>query len=121
MAKDKNKSGSADLSAKDHCFKVIEAIWSCKDNEQKKGCYNMLETYKQRHGDENVGVTFIEIELRRLEALIIKMEERQKRQQELLAKREEEVKKEANERAQKEKKEKDEKVISINSKQNKKQ
>jgi len=115
MTKDKNKSGSGDITAKDHCFKVIEAIWSCKDDKQKEGCYNMFETYKQRHGEENVGCTFIEIELRRLEKLIEKLNERQARQQELLAKRQQEIEKEANEQHKKEK------VISINSKDNKKQ
>ena len=76
-------SEKKEITARDHCFKVIDTIWSCKNEEQKNGCYKMLETYKQKHGDENVGVTFIELELRRLEKTIIQMEARNKRMKEM--------------------------------------
>jgi len=58
------------VSAQDECFKIIDAIWSCKNSEQKKGCENMLNTYIKNHGDENIGITFIQVELKRLEKII---------------------------------------------------
>lgn len=70
--------GKKEITAKDECIKICQTIWSCKNPEQKQACYNMFETYKKKHGDENVGVTFIEIELARLEKLIEQMEIRRK-------------------------------------------
>tara|TARA_R110001592_G_scaffold51906_1_gene159359 strand:+ start:91 stop:495 length:405 start_codon:yes stop_codon:yes gene_type:complete len=58
------------ITAKDECVKICETIWSCKNPEQKDACYNMLKTYKDKHGDDNVGITFIQIELARLEHII---------------------------------------------------
>ena len=58
------------ITAKDECVKICQTIWSCKNEEQKDACYNMFETYKKKHGDENVGITLIEIELARLEHII---------------------------------------------------
>lgn len=58
------------VNAKDECFKIIECIWSCKNSEQKKSCDNMLENYIKNHGDENIGVTFIQLELKRLDKII---------------------------------------------------
>ena len=63
-------------NAKDACIKICEAIWSCRDDEQKDGCYKMLENYKVSYGDDNVGITFIQIEIARLEKMIEKMKER---------------------------------------------
>ena len=70
------------VTAKDEVLKICQAIWSCKNEEQKNGCYNMFETYKKKHGDENVGVTFLEIELARLEQMIKMMEIRRKQMHE---------------------------------------
>ena len=67
MAKKEKSKG---VSPEQECFKIIQAIWSCKDDEQKKGCENMFETYKKKHGEENIGITFIKIELMRLEQII---------------------------------------------------
>jgi hypothetical protein len=66
MAKEKKE-----VTAKDACVKICQTIWSCKNEEQKDACYNMFETYKQQHGDENVGVTLIQMELARLEHIIV--------------------------------------------------
>ena len=77
------------ITAKDECIKICQVIWSCKNEQEKNGCYNMFETYKKKHGNENVGVTFIEVELARLEQLIKRMAERNeqmKRTQDALAK-----------------------------------
>jgi|9_EtaG_2_1085328.scaffolds.fasta_scaffold26972_2 hypothetical protein len=88
------------MSAKDECLAICKSIWSCKNAEQKEGCYNMLETYIKKHGEDNVGITFIEIELARLETLIKKMEERNKKLQELTEQRQKELEAEANKNPQ---------------------
>ena len=66
---DKNKVLKSTMTAEDECFEIIQTIWSCKD-EQKKGCENMFETYKKKHGEENIGITFIKLELKRLDQII---------------------------------------------------
>ena len=118
----------AEITAKDECIKICETIWSCQNDEQKKGCYNMFETYKKKHGDENVGVTFIQIELARLEKMIVKMSERQAKmaemQKEMANERAKEVEKEINNTKDKKKSvatfnKKDDKIIPLNSKQDK--
>ena len=117
----------AEITAKDECIKICEAIWSCQNEEQKNGCYNMFETYKKKHGEENVGVTFIEVELARLEKLIVKMKERQQKQQELTQQmteqRQKELQKEVNDKTKKKSvatfNKKEDKIIPLNSKQNK--
>lgn len=103
-----------EITAKDECVKICQAIWSCKNIEQKDGCYKMFETYKKKHGEENIGITFIEIELARLEQLIVKMEERNQKLQALQEQRNKELEAEAN----KELKEKqvDKKIIPLNTK-----
>ena len=57
-------------------IKICQAIWSCKDDNQKDACYKMKENYLRDYGNDNIGVTFIEIELARLEKMIEKMKER---------------------------------------------
>lgn len=73
----------AEITVKDECIKICEAIWSCQNDEQKDGCYNMLNTYIQKNGNENVGVTFIQLELARLEKTIIQMKARQEKMAEM--------------------------------------
>tara|TARA_Y100000592_G_scaffold2155_1_gene3342 strand:- start:1143 stop:1544 length:402 start_codon:yes stop_codon:yes gene_type:complete len=68
-------------NAKDACLKICEAIWSCRDDEQKKGCYTMRDNYIRDYGEESLGVIFIELELKRLEKMIEKMKERQMQMQ----------------------------------------
>jgi len=63
-------------STKEATIKICEAIWSCKNDEQKDGCYKMLENFIRDYGDDNMGVTFIQLELARLEKMIEKMRER---------------------------------------------
>jgi len=68
-------------NAKEATIKICEAVWSCKDDKQKDGCYKMLENYIRDYGDDNMGVTFIQLELARLEKMIEKMKERQEQMQ----------------------------------------
>lgn len=65
-----NIKGMNKVNAQEECFKIIEAIWSCKNIEQKQSCENMLKTYIKNNGDENIGVTFIQLELKRLAKII---------------------------------------------------
>jgi hypothetical protein len=74
-------------NAKDACLKICEAIWSCRDDNQKDGCYTMRDNFIRDYGEDSLGVIFIELELKRLEKMIEKMKERNmqmKRTQETL-------------------------------------
>lgn len=64
------------LNARDQMLKIINTIWTSRHPEQIKGCEKMLETYIKENGNENIGVTFIQVELSRqyrLNALFAKM------------------------------------------------
>lgn len=122
----------AEITAKDECIKICETIWSCQNDEQKDGCYNMLETYIKKHGDENVGITFIQLELARLEKTIIQMKARQEKMAEMqkvsaehnekTEQRRKEIEKEANEKPKSVATfNKKSKVIPLNTKENKKE
>jgi len=66
------------LNPRDEMLLIMKTIWSSRTLEQIKGCENMLQTYIQKHGDNNFGTTFIEIEMprqRRLNGLFAKMGE----------------------------------------------
>ena len=75
------------ITPEEECFKIIQTIWSCKNDEQKEGCVNMFETYKKKHGEDNLGVTFIKLEMLRLEQIIklskLRNEQMKKVQEEL--------------------------------------
>jgi len=64
------------LNARDQMLKIINTIWSSRQPEQIKGCEKMLETYIKENGNENIGVTFIQVEISRqirLNGLFAKM------------------------------------------------
>ena len=64
------------LSACDQMLKICNTIWTSRHPEQIKGCKKMLKTYIKANGNENIGVTFIQLELSRqirLNALFAKM------------------------------------------------
>ena len=117
------------FTVKDECIKICEAIWSCQNDEQKDGCYNMLNTYIQKNGDENVGVTFIQLELARLEKTIIQMKARQEKMAEMQKKtaehneqteqRRQEIEKEVNEKKSVATMNKKAQVIPLNTKETK--
>tara|TARA_R100000742_G_C4214272_1_gene39788 strand:- start:124 stop:510 length:387 start_codon:yes stop_codon:yes gene_type:complete len=87
MAKNQKEKMENKITAEDECFKIIQAIWSCKSDEQKDGCVNMFETYKKKHGEENIGITLIKLELKRLDQIIklskLRHEQMKKMQDEL--------------------------------------
>lgn len=68
--------GTKDLNAKNEMLHILKTIWTSRVKEQIIGCENMLKTYTKKHGENNVGITFIEVELerqKRLNGLFAKM------------------------------------------------
>lgn len=66
------------LNPREEMLMIMKTIWSSRTSEQIKGCENMLQTYIKKHGENNFGTTFIEIEMarqRRLNGLFAKMGE----------------------------------------------
>tara|TARA_R100001244_G_scaffold19724_3_gene20561 strand:+ start:5760 stop:6224 length:465 start_codon:yes stop_codon:yes gene_type:complete len=64
------------LNARDQMLKICNTIWTSRQPEQIKGCEKMLTTYIKANGKDNIGVTFIQLELSRqirLNALFAKM------------------------------------------------
>ncbi len=64
------------LNPREEMLMIMKTIWSSRTLEQIKGCENMLQTYIKKHGENNFGTTFIEIELarqKRLNGLFAKM------------------------------------------------
>ena len=53
------------LNARDQMLEICNVIWTSRSPEQMVGCEKMLKTYIKQNGNENIGVTFIQIELSR--------------------------------------------------------
>ena len=53
------------LNARDQMLHICNVIWTCRHPEQMVGCEKMLKTYIKAHGNENIGITFIQLELSR--------------------------------------------------------
>jgi len=53
------------INDRDEILHICRTIWSSRTKEQLEGCSNMLKTYINKHGDENIGVTLIELEIAR--------------------------------------------------------
>tara|TARA_R100001015_G_C4618522_1_gene175014 strand:+ start:936 stop:1214 length:279 start_codon:yes stop_codon:yes gene_type:complete len=53
------------ISARDAMLHICKTIWTSRTEEHIEGCENMLENYKKTHGDQNIGITLIELELAR--------------------------------------------------------
>ena len=49
------------LNPREEMLMIMKTIWSSRTSEQIKGCENMLQTYIEKHGENNFGTTFIEI------------------------------------------------------------
>ena len=43
----------------------MRAIWTSRTDEQLKSCENMLRTYSNKVGGDNIGITLIEVEIER--------------------------------------------------------
>ncbi len=53
------------LNPRDQMIHIINVIWTARSPEQLDACKKMFDNYKKQNGDENIGVTFIEVELSR--------------------------------------------------------
>ena len=54
----------------------MKIIWSSRSQEQLEGCQNMINTFEQQYGEDNIGLTFLGIEMarqQRLNGLFAKM------------------------------------------------
>ena len=58
------------LNARDQMLHIINVVWTSRQMEQLKGCEKMLDAYIKENGNENIGVTFIQVELSRQKRLI---------------------------------------------------
>ena len=64
------------LNARDQMLHIINVVWTSRQPEQIKACEKMLKVYIKENGNENIGVTFIQVEIsrqKRLNALFAKM------------------------------------------------
>ena len=43
----------------------MKSIWTSRTEEQLKSCENMLRTYSNKVGEDNIGITLIEVEIER--------------------------------------------------------
>lgn len=53
------------LSNKEEMIHIMRAIWTSRTEEQLESCENMLRTYSNKVGGENIGITLIELEIER--------------------------------------------------------
>ncbi len=54
-----------ELSPRDEMLHIMRTIWSSRKPEQLKGCQNMIDTFEKKHGEHNIGITLLEIEMAR--------------------------------------------------------
>lgn len=53
------------LSNKEDVIQIMKAIWTSRTDQQLKSCENMLRTYSNKVGGDNIGITLIEVEIER--------------------------------------------------------
>lgn len=64
------------LNAKDEMLHIMKTIWTSRTSEHLKGCQKMIDTFEEKHGSDNVGLTLMEVEMtrqKRLNGLFAKM------------------------------------------------
>ena len=59
-----------ELTQRDEMLHIMRTIWSSRKPEQLKGCQNMIDTFEKKHGEHNIGITLLEIEMARQKRLI---------------------------------------------------
>lgn len=59
-----------ELTPRDEMLHIMRTIWSSRKPEQLKGCQNMIDTFEKKHGEHNIGITLLEIEMARQKRLI---------------------------------------------------
>lgn len=53
------------MNNKEEMIHIMRAIWTSRTEEQLKSCENMLRTYSNKVGGDNIGITLIELEIER--------------------------------------------------------
>ena len=53
------------MNNKEEMIHIMRAIWTSRTEEQLESCENMLRTYSNKVGGENIGITLIELEIER--------------------------------------------------------
>lgn len=64
------------LNTNEQMIYIMKIIWSSRSQQQLEGCQNMINTFEQKHGEDNIGLTLLEIEMarqQRLNGLFAKM------------------------------------------------
>jgi hypothetical protein len=53
------------ISARDEMLHIMRCIWGSRDKAKLDSCQNMINNYINKHGDSNIGVTLLDIEMAR--------------------------------------------------------
>tara|TARA_R110002074_G_scaffold360253_1_gene532940 strand:+ start:2110 stop:2298 length:189 start_codon:yes stop_codon:yes gene_type:complete len=53
------------MNNKEEMIQIMKSIWTSRTEEQLKSCENMLRTYSNKVGEDNIGITLIEVEIER--------------------------------------------------------
>lgn len=53
------------MTNKEEMIQIMTAIWTSRTKEQLKSCENMLITYSNKVGGDNIGITLIDVEIQR--------------------------------------------------------
>jgi hypothetical protein len=56
---------SKEITPRDEMLHIMRVIWTSRKPEQLKGCQNMIDTFAKKHGENNIGITLMEIEMAR--------------------------------------------------------
>tara|TARA_B100001094_G_scaffold333070_1_gene408320 strand:- start:16256 stop:16531 length:276 start_codon:yes stop_codon:yes gene_type:complete len=57
------------LSPRDEMLHIMKVIWGSRTQDMLDACRNMINTFEQKHGSDNIGLTLFEIEMTRQERL----------------------------------------------------
>ena len=53
------------LTNQEIMIQIMRSIWTSRTEKQLKSCENMLKTYSNKVGGDNIGTTLIEVEIER--------------------------------------------------------
>jgi len=53
------------ISARDEMLHIMRCIWGSRTKDKLDSCQNMINNYINKHGDTNIGVTLLDIEMAR--------------------------------------------------------
>ena len=53
------------INARDEMLHIMRCIWGSRDKAKLDSCQNMINNYINKHGENNIGVTLLDIEMAR--------------------------------------------------------